>query len=470
MITLSQAVMDKINNPMQLPSNQGDPYCILWVQKTDGGAVYSKFSDYIKSGTVSSKYDDYSYNMSLTLIKADEILDYNSHFTPGAKVTLWASFGYNVASGINIPLFSGHVDECSWDEDGEEFTISATSNINHLLKESTMGDTHELSGLSHEVGEAIMQIADVQTYYITEGTYEWTYTFKSSDTCLSALEQMYPIFPKDGYDQPGFGILESPAGYVVFGYWRDRMDETKHGVPVGNYIFNAGSECFAISTRMCGDKCYSKVYANGKAADGVDLEEVKVNVTNIVGWDIPTNKIYHATFNGYTMQEMLQDWAETIALELQYQGITRDFTGPFRPQLTVGDIATIQFDNNVQQGVITSITHHVGMDGFSTDFTVDSGGTYSAVSGWSSSMKANGYNRRQNMADTIHEMAEIVTEKALNEYDPVSIQDMWDAEQEEEKDLEAHRNEMLIAFDGRQHQELVIATGGNPDPQANAGE
>ena len=74
------------------------------------------------------------------------------------------------------------------------------------------------------------------------------------------------------------------------------------------------------------------------------------------------------------------------------------------------------------------------------------------------------------MADTIHEMAEIVTEKALNEYDPVSIQDMWDAEQEEEKDLEAHRNEMLIAFDGRQHQELVIATGGNPDPNNNEGE
>lgn len=465
MITVSPEILAKINNPIQLPSNQGDPYCILWVQKTDGGIVYSKFSDYIKSGTVSSKYDDYSYNMSLTLIKADETLDYNSHFTPGAKIILWASFGRNVISGINIPLFSGHVDECSWDEDGEEFTISATSNINHLLKECTMGDINELSGLCHDVGGTIMDLAGVATYFITEGTYEWTYTYKSSDTCLAALEQMYPIFPKDGYDQPGFGILESPAGYVVFGYWRDRMDETKHGVPVGNYIFNVGSECFALSTRMCGDKCYSKVYANGKAADGVDLEEVKVDVTNFDGWDIPENKIYHATFNGYTMQEMLQDWAETIALELQYQGVTRDFTGPFRPQLTVGDIATMQFDNDTPQGVITSITHHVGMDGFSTDFSVDSGGTYSAISGWSSQMKANGYNRRQKLADTVHEMAEQVTEKALNEHDPISIQNMWDEEQEEEKDLITHRNELKIAYDSRNRQEGLLPSDSDDEEE-----
>lgn len=455
MITLSPEVLAKINNPMQLPSNQGDPYCILWVQNESGGTVYSKFSDYIQSGSVSSKYDDYSYNMSLTLIKADETLDYDSHFTPGAKVTLWTSFGYNVISGISIPLFSGHVDECSWDEDGETFTISATSNINHLLKECTMGDVNELTGLSHEVGEAIMDLAGVLTYYITIGTYEWTYTYKPSDTCLAALEQMYPIFPKDGYDNPGFGILESPSGYVVFGYWRDRVDDTKHGIPVGNYIFNVKNDIYSFSTRMCGDRCYSKVYATGKASDGVDLEPVDVSVSNLAGFNIPENKIYHANFNGYTMQDMLEDWADTVALELQFQGITRDFNGPFRPQLTVGDIASMTFDNYGQQGVITSITHHVGLDGFSTDFSVDSGGVYSAVSGWSSQMKANGYNRRQKLADIVHEIAEETAEKALSMHDPISIQNMYDEEGEEEVDIITHRNELKIAYDGRNWQDLM---------------
>lgn len=457
MITLSEAALAKVNNPMQLPSNQGDPYCVLWVQTVDGGAVINKFSYYIKSGTITSKYDDYSYNMSLTLIKADETLDYNSHFVPGAKVSLIASFGYNVALGISIPLFNGTVDECSWDEDGETFTISATSHILHFLKECTMGDVNELTGLSHEVGSEIMDLAGVLSYYITVGTYEWTYTYKSSDTCLSALEQMYPIFPKGGTyeNEPGFGILEAPTGYVVFGYWRDRIDENNHGVPVGNYIFNVGSDCYSMSTRMCSDKCYSKVYATGKAADGVDLEEIKVNISNLANWTIPPNKIYHAHFNGYTMQEMLEDWAETIALELKDQGITREFSGPFRPQLTVGDIASMTFSNYGQQGVITSITHHVGMDGFSTDFSVDSGGVYSAVSGWSSSMKANGYNRRMKLADIVHEIAEETAEEALLYHDPISIENMWDSEEEEEKDLITHRNELKIAYDGRNWQDLL---------------
>lgn len=453
MINVSAAMLAKINNPMQLPSNQGDPYCSLWVYSQ--GAVYSNFSDYIQSGTISSKYDDYSYNCSLTMIKGDETLDFDSHFLPGTKIMITASFGYGVVSGANVPLFYGHVDETSWDEDGETFTISATSNINHLLKECTMGEVNELTGLSHEVGSEIMELAGVTTYYITIGTYEWTYTYKSSDTCLSALEQMYPIFPKDGYGNPGFGILESPEGYVVFGYWRDRMDPSVHGVPVETYVLNVGSDCFTLSTRMCSDKCYSKVYATGKAADGVDLEEIHVDVQNFANWDIPENKIYHANFNGYTMQDMLEDWAETIALELQFQGITRDFTGPFRPQITVGDIAAMSFSNYGQQGVITSITHHIGLEGFSTDFTVDSGGVYSAVSGWSSQMKANGYNRRQKLADTVHEIAEQVTEKALNEYDPISIQNMWDEEGEEEVDIVTHRNELKIAYDGRNWQDLL---------------
>lgn len=458
MITLSQETLEKINNPIQLPSNQGDPYCILWVQKEYGGAVDARFSEYIKSGTVSSKYDDYSYTCSLILLKSDKVVDhrdYETCFSPGSRLMLFVAFGQTSQTGLHCDLFSGVIDECSWDEDEETFTISATSNINHYLKTCTMGDVKELSGLCDVVGGTIMDLAGVTTYFITEGTYEWTYTYKSSDTCLSALEQMYPIFPKDGYGNPGFGILEGPDGYIVFGYWRDRVDESKHGVPVGNYIFNVGSDCFNMNTRMNSDKCYSKVYATGKAADGVDLEEVHVDVQNFQDWIIPPNKIYHANFNGYTMQELLQDWAETIALELEHQGVTRDFTGPFRPQLTVGDVASMVFSSYGQQGVITSITHHVGIDGFSTDFSVDSGGVYSAVSGWSSQMKANGYNRRQKLADTVHEIAEQVTEKALNEHDPISIENMWDEEEEEEKDLVAHRNELKIAYDGRNWQDLL---------------
>ena len=455
MIEVSSAALEKINNPLQLPSNEGDPRLILWVMNGHGGTLYTQYADLIQSGTITSSYEEYSYNMSLTLLKGNLDLVTNTLFVPGSKIALLVGFGTTtVGSDYTLPLFTGHIDEIDPRPDEDTFTITATNNIPHLLKSTYMGETIQLTGLSHEVGATIMDLAEVPSYYITIGTYEWTYTYKPNDTCLSALEQMYPIFPKDGYGQPGFGILEKPSGGVVFGYWRDRTDDS-YGLPVGNYIFDCNDEAFSMSTRMNSDKCYSKIYATGKAADGVDLEKVIINVSNFNSWYIPTNKIYFADFNGYTHQELLEDWAETIALELRNQGITDEISGPFRPHITVGDIASMTIGNVGRQGVITSITHHVGLEGFSTDFSIDSGGVYSAITGWSSQMKANGYNRRQNLVDLVREIAEETTEEALNLHDPISIQDMWDEEEEEEKELIPQRNEMLIEYDGRNWQDLV---------------
>lgn len=454
MLDIPSDLVSKINNPLQLPSNQGDPRCILLVS---GEFEAIDFSDSLKSGTVNSKYEDYAYSCNLTLIKGNETLDHESHFRPGAKIIIRATYGN---SQNYIPLFYGFVDEINWDEDGETFSISATSIISHFLKECTMGEINTLTGFSHVVGAAIMNQAGVDSdnYFCTLGNYEWTYTYKPSDTCLSALEQMYPIFPAGGEerDEPGFGIMESPSGHVVFGYYRDRINPSYGGVMPGEITINIGSDCFALSTRMSIDKCYSKVRATGKAADGVDLKPVTINIRNFLDWSsyIPINKIYHANFNGYTMQENLEDWAGTIASELAFQGKTRDFTGPFRPHITVGDIARMVFSNTGETGVITSITHHIGMDGFKTEFTVDSGGVQNARTGWSSNMKANGYNRRQKLADIVHEIAEETTDEALLYHDPISIENMYDQEEEKVIDLVTHRNELKIAYDIRNYQDM----------------
>lgn len=472
MIAVSQAVLNKINNPLQLPSNQGDPQLSVYLEADNVSVDVGQF---VKSGTISSRYDDYIYNVSLTFLRAAAgqgiggIENPDLPFYPGAKCNIFVKFG---SGSGNIPIAFFHIAEVSWDGDGETFTVSGTNNIGSLLTQCCMGDTLELTGVSHEVGAAIMDIAGVDNYVITYGEYEWTYTYKPNDTCLAALEQMYPIFPKKG-DTPGFGILEKPDGTVVFGYWVDRQEE----LPVGSYAFDAYHDCWTVSTRKTLDKCYSKVIATGKAADGVDLESVTVDITNYNTWVIPENKIYFADFNGYTMQELLQDWAETVALELQFQGITDDITGPFRPQLTVGDIGYMTIGNVGRQGVITSITHHIGMDGFSTDFSMDSGGVYSAASGWSSNMKANGYNRRQKLADTIKEIADEATNKALSMNDTVSVQNKFvepeegeESEEPEEADILYERNIMTIVYDGRNWQDLLPSNSQEEEGGSNGSQ
>lgn len=461
MINVSSTMLEKINSKMQLPYNQGDPHIYFVIQATNTGRVYTEFNEYIKSGTVSCTYDNFAYNLSLTLIKApyndygtQVDIFYGTLFVPGARVQMMVGYGPEVENGETVPLFSGTIDEVNQDPDGETFTISATSDITHLLKETTMDEIGQLSGLCHEVGQTIMDQAEVPDFWITEGTYEWTYTYKPTDTCLSALEQMYPIFPKDGYGQPGFGIIERPGGGVVFGYWRD-LTGSEHGVPIGQYDFNI-MDTLSFSLRMTGDKCYSKVRATGKAADGVDLTPVSVEIDNIFFFDVPTNKIYHAEFNGYTHQDLLEDWAVTIASELAYQGIIIEASIPFRPQFTVGDVITFYGGELSARtpGVITSITHHVGMDGFKTDLTVETGGVDTAITGWTSQMKANGYNRRQKLADIVKEIADQTTERALDLHDPVSVQASYDTEGEE-VEVVVERNKTTFVYDGRNWQDLL---------------
>lgn len=470
MINVSSTMLAKINSKMQLPYNQGDPHLYFLIHNNRGGQLYSEFNEYIKSGTISCTYDNFAYSLNLTLIRGNINIHGNQLFVPGSRVNL--SVGYGPDSEFAeppVPLFSGTIDEMDMDPDGETFSISATSDITHLLKETSMNDIITLTGYSHEVGELIMDQAEVPDYYITHGTYEWTYTYKASDSCLSALEQMYPIFPKDGYGDPGFGILEKPGGGVVFGYWRDLTD-TNHGLPVGQFTYNIGS-AYSVNIRMTGDKCYSKVRATGKAADGFDLEPVEASVSNIFFFDVPTNKIYHANFNGYTMQDDLQDWAETIADELSGKGMVVELSISMRPNWTVGDVLVLTGDELLAQidGVITSITHHVGVDGFKTDLTLETGGVETAITGWTSQMKYNGYNRRQKLDDIVREIADQAAEEALNYHDPISVQESYDTEGEE-VEVVAERNKTTIVQDGRSWQEVVIATGGNPDPNNLEGE
>ncbi|WP_392654718.1 hypothetical protein [Dehalococcoides sp. THU4] len=68
-------------------------------------------------------------------------------------------------------------------------------------------------------------------------------------------------------------------------------------------------------------------------------------------------------------------YAAQIADSLQFVGKIESFTGPFRPQLILGDEAVIvDSEGSTILGLITEITHRFGKDGFYTDFTVDSGG------------------------------------------------------------------------------------------------
>lgn len=468
---ISQEMLDKINSPIQLRSSNNDPWFKV-IAMNDSMPIPVDVTHLVESGSVSSKNDDYVYTTTLNILsQGSGENSQNLTFKPGTKIQVFIGYGSDTVNALQIAFC--HVDEVNWTRGDKTYTVSGRNNTGYLLKGTQMGEKITATGLSHEVASEILEYAGINDYIVTIGTYSKTYTYKASDTAYSALELLCKEFPiiRETVPEPlpGFRIIEAPSGRVGVGYPR----EITQTIPVGTYDFTLNKDVFSRSFRLTGDECYSYVYANGKTEEGVDLKQVIVPVENHQYWVIPENKIYFADFDGATNQITLSEWAERVAMELKNMGDTEDFSGPFRPQLTPGDIAVIHGSDWAKTGVMTSIIHKFGQSGFTTDFTVDSGGVFNAQTGWTSTMWALGFNRRQKLPDLVHEVAERVTEQALSAHDPIVVEEQQYEEEYDEATQETvevpiktpdEKNTVKIIYDGRNWADLVYATGGSVAP------
>lgn len=358
-------------------------------------------TDQVIGGSVSYNNDNKIANMKLSINNA--IYNFNVDnipYKPGVEVIAQTKFGED---GDLIDLCSIFVDEVNWTLGNKTFSISGR---NHLarLKETYCGTLLSASGYSHEVLAELLEHAGITNYDLTIGDYEYTYIFKATDTIAQAIAQLYVMFP-------GFDIIETPSGKVVIGYWPIRNQY----LPVGVYSFNIDDDIFTRSVRQCSDAVYSKIYATGHDENGEDLEPVIVPIQNWSTWNINPNKYYFIESDVAVTQEELENWAEGIAEEFKYVGITEELSGPFRPQISIGDVASITKNGEeTRLGLITSITHNFSMEeGFTTDFSVDSGGVYTSLGGNTKSKALRGYNRHQTMADLIRSEAEKVIEEKV---------------------------------------------------------
>ena len=112
--------------------------------------------------------------------------------------------------------------------------------------------------------------------------------------------------------------------------------------------------------QISSDSSYVRIRATGKYKDENDddvaLTPVTVDVNNFPYWSLGSHRTKHLTAPDGLTQAGLQEWAEAQAEKYQYIGIGEDFTGPFRPQLIVGDVAEVIEDNvGTALGLITEV-------------------------------------------------------------------------------------------------------------------
>jgi len=320
-------------------------------------------------------------------------------FQPGARIILSVMMG----NSQPYPIGVAWLDECNYDIASETVDISGRNTIGYFLKDQTFDDNLVWEGISSDIVAAILDYAGVTKRSIETGSGTRPFTFEPTDTLLEGIEIMCSAYSSSALD---WKMIELPDGTVCIGYqnWRSQFYPNTH------YSFNEGKDVFKRKTNKLSDSSYVRIRATGKYKDengnDVQLTPVTVDVNNFPYWSLGVHRTKHLTApDGFT-QAKLQTWAEGQAEKYQYIGIGEDFTGPFRPQLIVGDVAeVVDGEVGTSLGLITEVRQVFSRkDGFKTEFSVDSGGVVTDGANYivhSRAAEVSGFNRRQRVIDLV---------------------------------------------------------------------
>lgn len=200
----------------------------------------------------------------------------------------------------------------------------------------------------------------------------------SSDEMLienTSVEAGYVFDPHMNYLQGILEILKALDNWQI----KELVDGT---VVIGSqnyagftsnsrYTFQRDKDIFSRTIIRDDQDAYRRVCVHDQ---GFNIKVFK-DVATYSGWNLQANKTLYIRVPDGTSLPDAENYANQIATGLEYVGKVESFTGPFRPQLVLGDEAVIVSENgNTNLGLITEITHRFGKEGFYTDFTVDSGG------------------------------------------------------------------------------------------------
>ena len=357
----------------------------------------------VEKATFKQQIDSPITQISAEILNIDKdfFISDGSLFNLGAKLILKVALG----DSEPFPLGVAYLDETPYDETAKTISLSGRNAIGYYLKDAMFGADNAFVGTYPEVIGAMMTLAGVPKWETIAGAGSITYSdIKPTDKVLNIVDWINNIVYYSVTNP--IKTVELPDGTVYSGY----LSNISQKMPNGYYTFDEGNDVFKRKTRKNADGVYSGIYATGKTNDKTDLTPAEVSVKNYSFWNVPPKKLLNlsAPEGWVSTQDGLQQWAENEARKRQYLGITEDFDAPFRPQILVGDVAEVNRDGTgVTLGVITQVDHKMGVKGFSTSFSCDSGGQIVVTDdGLAVEVSGTyGYNRKQNIVDIIRKVA-----------------------------------------------------------------
>lgn len=286
------------------------------------------------------------------------ISEESSLLSPGSKVT----FEFSMGDSEIYPMGTFYADRSKFTLLNETISVDGRNIIGKALGDQTFDEDNVFSyNILHELLRDILSKANINSdEMLVENTS--VYAGYQFDVKMSYLEGIMEMLKATDNWQ----LKELVDGTVVIGSVNFAGFARN-----SSYVFQRDKDIFTRSIVRDDQEAYRRVCVHNRDFSIKFYQDVET----YTGWNLQANKtLYVAVPDGTSLLDA-QVYATQIANSLQYVGKIESFTGPFRPQLIIGDEAIITSSkSSASLGLITEITHRFGKDGFYTDFTVDSGG------------------------------------------------------------------------------------------------
>lgn len=326
-------------------------------------------SKYLSAGSIKHNIDNPISSFTLTLenpvdeeteIEGPVVMNEKSTLlSPGAKIVFSFGMGDDYEE---YETGTFYVDRSNYSVKSNTASVDGRNLIGKALKDQTLNENNVISyNTITNILNAVLEDANlgVDQYQVqTDSTYR-RFSFERNKTVYGALEEILQSMIT-------WKMEETVEGEIIIGDPSYLLFPTR-----SKYLFQRNKEIFSRDITMDDQESYRRVCVHDQGWTVIAYEDV----VSYTGWNLQSKKTLFVEVSTGTTQANAEAIAFEIAGRLESVGKVETFTGPFRPQLLVGDGATIQDeDGNTELGLITEITHNFGKSGFSTTFVVDSGG------------------------------------------------------------------------------------------------
>lgn len=331
----------------------------IWNVETD-------ISKYLQECSIEFRDETPSSAATLSFDNPSQVLsgEDDSLVKPGMKFELTLKMG----DSEEYPISVQYIDRVDMGATRGEIAVDTRSISGKALKDQTFDEKNEYPYQTYHLNViALLENAGITDYSVQDtGTWQFGIKFPPNMTFIEGLFEMID-------NSLNWKVVEDQDGKIIAG-------STETYSPIqrnSRYEFNRGSDVWSRDIVRDDTDVYSRVCGKfDLTTEGVtETQYIYASVINEADWDVAAQKTFYIDFPKESDTLEVTEILEEIADRLAKAGVQETFIGPIRPHLLTGDEAKITSDTGSKIiGLITSVRHLLGRNGFYTEFTVDSSG------------------------------------------------------------------------------------------------